>query len=150
MRADLSSVSLTTRSRVLFQNDGGWRVADRPAKIHDTDITGLPFTPVGQHRLSVGSGGGGGDRTAAITPLANRAAVHRLQSRQASGSVEALATGTGLVAAGDHDGRVLLWYLTDFRFIGALQAGTSVASTLAIDMPRRRMVSYSADGSILS
>lgn len=144
------AVGLEGGTVMLFQHDTSWRAAGRPAKIHDADIAGLLFAPESQHLLSFGSGGGGADRTVAITPLTDRVAVRRLQSRQASGSVAALASGAGLVAAGDHDGRILLWSLTDFRFVGTLQAGTSVVSALAIDTPGKRMVSYSADGSILS
>ncbi|MGE7471985.1 toll/interleukin-1 receptor domain-containing protein [Bosea sp. NPDC003192] len=134
----------------LFKGNTGWGAASRLVQIHDADVAGLLFAPDGEHLLSFGSGGGGGDRTVAITNLPDLATVRRLQSRQASGSVAALASGAGLLAAGDHDGRVLIWSLTDFRFLGALPAGSSVASALAVDTPGKRMVTYSADGSLLS
>jgi len=121
-------------------------------RVHTSPVAGLLFAATGRDLISFGSGGGGADRTIAITDLRNPSAARRLQARQAGGSVSALSTsrGSGLLAAGDHDGQILLWRLEDRRFVAQLPAGRSYVPGLLLDDAESRLVSVSSDGSFLS
>jgi WD40 repeat protein len=144
------AVGLEDGQIMLFRNKSGKLEPSGSAQVQDAGIVGLRFTPGNQHLLTFGSGGGAADRTVAVTPLDNLAASRRLHSRQVEGSMSAVAVGAGLLAVGGQDGNILLWSLTDFRFVTTLKAGVSVVLALAIDEPAKRMISYSADGSMLS
>jgi WD40 repeat protein len=69
----------------LYRADRGSAIS-RPVKIHDGPVAGLSFTEDGQ-LVSFGSGGGGADRTVAVSTPSRLASARRLQSRQAGGAV---------------------------------------------------------------
>jgi WD40 repeat protein len=119
---------------------------------HASEVAGLMYSRDGSLLVSYGSGGGGADRTIAISNAYGAPDPRNLQSRQAAGSVSALSVGlkTGLLAVGDHDGQVLTWLAKDQRFSGSVTAGTSEVSAVLVDDEHRRLLTASSDGTVLS
>ncbi|WP_158816069.1 toll/interleukin-1 receptor domain-containing protein [Methylocapsa sp. S129] len=119
---------------------------------HASEVAGLMYSRDGNVIVTYGSGGGGADRTVAISNTSGAPDPRSLPSRQAAGSVSALSLGleAGLLAVGDHDGQVLTWSAADGRYFGRLAAGTSEISALLVDDEHARLLTASGDGSILS
>jgi WD40 repeat protein len=146
------AVGLEDGRVALFRGQDEWRSLGQPTKVHDAPVAGIALTADGESLISFGSGGGGSDRTMAVTPVDDLTSVRRLQSRQAGGSVSVMSSGTQtkLLAAGDQDGQALIWSLSDLRFVAGLKTGTTNVSSILIDDTRKRMISTNSDGSFLS
>src|SRR5262245_16098110 len=145
------AVGLEDGRIAVFRADRNWTSVGQSTWVHDAPVAGMSFAAGDKYLVSFGSGGGGADRTVALTAADDLTSVRRLQSRQAGGSVSALASGraSNVLAAADNDGRVLLWSLGDFRFIAELKAGTTAISSLTLDDENKRLFTYASDGSFL-
>jgi WD40 repeat protein len=123
----------------------------QPWSAHTSEVAGLMYSSDENLIISYGSGGGGADRSVAISNASGAPDPRSLLSRQAAGSVSAMSEGTkaGLLAVGDRDGHVLTWSATDSRYSGRLAAGMNAVSAVLVDDERRRLVTAS-DGFMLS
>jgi WD40 repeat protein len=123
----------------------------KPWLAHTSEVAGLMYSRDGRLIISHGSGGGGVDRSVTISNASGAPDPRSLLSRQAAGSVSGMTEGTntGLLAAGDHDGQVLMWSAADGRYSGRIAAGTSAVSAVLIDDERHRLITAS-DGVMLS
>ncbi|ACK86396.1 Pyrrolo-quinoline quinone (plasmid) [Methylorubrum extorquens CM4] len=136
----------------VLRSSQNWRADAQTNPRHDSDVAGVGFTTDGARLVTFGSGGGGTDRSLVVTDAEPSTPPRRLQSRLAGGSVAAMALGTstGLLAAADQDGTVLLWDLADLRFMAALKVGTTSVPALRLDHDSGAMITYSSDGSFRS
>lgn len=123
-----------------------------PWPAHGSEVAGLIYSRDGSLIVSYGSGGGGADRTVAISNAYGAPDARSLQSRQPAGSVSALSAGmkAGLLAVGDHDGQVLTWSAKEQQFSGSITAGTSEVSAVFVDDEHQRLLTASSDGTMLS
>lgn len=119
---------------------------------HGAPVDGLQFSDDGGTLVSYGAGGGGSDRSVAIGSLPSLSDLAPLTTRLPGGSATALAIGrtTDLLAVGDHDGQVLLWSLSDRRFIGTLPAGGLWIPAIALDDARSVLWVAGSDGRLRS
>lgn len=145
-------VGLENGRIVVLRSSQNWRVDAQTIPRHDSAVAGLGFTTDGARLVTFGSGGGGTDRSLVVSDAETSTPPRRLQSRLAGGSVAAMALGpgTGLLAAADQDGMVLLWDLADLRFMAALKAGTTSVPALGLDNRSGAMIAYSSDGTFRS
>jgi WD40 repeat protein len=161
LKSDVRSIALDDPGGTLavgFSDGriGLWKstgdVLNAPVQIHSAPVAGMVFSRARQSLFSYGSGGGGVDRTVAVSDLPNMSPSVRLQARQVSGSVSSMAVGSlaNILAAADNDGNVLLWTLDELRFSTALKAGSSYIAAVAFNEHQRRLITFSGDGSFLT
>jgi WD40 repeat protein len=128
-----------------------WTRARQPWSVHLSAVAGVTYSIDDRFIVSFGSGGGGTDRSVAISNAFGRPDVRHLESRQADGSVSAISVGSdGDMGFGGNDGQVLLWSLPSARYLGQLTSGTGYTSSVLVDDKRRRIVTASGDGFIRS
>jgi WD40 repeat protein len=123
-----------------------------PWSAHTSEVAGLMYSHKENLIISYGSGGGGADRSVAISNASGAPDPRSLLSRQAAGSVSVMSEGTkaGVLAVGDRNGQVLMWSTTDGRYSGRLTAGTGEVLAVLVDDERRRLLTVTGDGPILS
>jgi WD40 repeat protein len=146
------AIGMKNGSIALYQSKNGkWEAERPPWSVHASEVAGLLFSRDGRVIVSFGSGGGGVDRTVALSNASGSPDPRILQARQASGSVSSLSIGaaSGVLAVGAQDGEVLMWSALDARYSGSLEAGTSEVSAIFVDETRQRLLTASGDGNIL-
>jgi WD40 repeat protein len=146
------AVGLKSGDIAQYSKGAIWKPIGKPWNVHASEVAGLQYSADGRRIISYGSGGGGTDRTVAVSRASGVPDPRLLQSMQAAGSVSAMATGLtrGLLAVGDGDGQVLTWSSAERRYSGRLTTGTTYVSAVMIDDERGRLVTANGDGSILS
>ena len=146
-------IGMTDGKLIQYPAAAGESPLGDPWHVHNSEVAGAAYTSDGRLIVSYGSGGGGSDRALSISNAFGPPDPRRLQARQAAGSVSALAVGAkGDIAVGDHDGQVLRWSISEARngYAGRLTAGMSYVTAVLFDDARRRLVTASGDGKLLS
>lgn len=130
----------------------GWVAMGAPWAAQASEIAGVRYSRDSRVIVSFGSGGGGADRRVTVSEANGSPNPRSLQARQAGGSVSAMSVGSaaGLLAVGDHDGKVLMWSGLDLRFSGSVKASVSEISALFVDEARSKLLTSGGDGSFLS
>jgi len=150
---DQMAIGLTEGSVALYRlRKGVWKAVRPPWPAQKSEVAGLTFSRDDRTLASYGSGGGGADKTIALSPLIGIPDVRVLQARQAYGSVSAFSMGasSGVLAAGDASGEVLLWSATDAGATGRFRSGSSYVSAAFVDEVRSRLLTANGDGGIFA
>lgn len=143
-------VGLKDGRLVRYTKMGDWSQKANAWAVHDSEVAGVQYLPGERTIISFGSGGGGADRTIALSNASGDPDPRRLQARQVGGSVSSVSAGEkGGLAIGDQDGQVLRWSI-DARYSGRLSAGMSYISAVLVDDNHDRLLTASGDGSVRS
>lgn len=113
-------------------------------------VDGIIFDP-DELRL-IGHGVTSSDRAVVVLNIADPSQPRLLQMRQAGGAptVLALSKHADYLAAGDLDGQVLLWRLSDLSFVTTVSAGGSNVTAIAFDDTADRLITVASDTGILA
>ena len=144
------AIGLKDGRLVRYSKAGGWTQQGDPWTVHDSEVAGVQYWPDESVIVSFGSGGGGSDRTIALSNASRNPDPRRLQARHAGGSVSSISVGKqGGLAIGDQNGEVLRWS-PEARYSGRLSAGMFYISAVLVDDSNRRLLTASGDGFVRS